>query len=149
VGVCGGCCRGVVWDGVGGRKPGFNEDPNPGEVLKAEGVLERVVLRVTALLRAFPGHSVLLTIGQVSAKVRIYERRYHDRVALVVTLKKVTMTNSHLPPPQNPRFAPSPLLHRSARSSADSRFYSRRPRNGNSTRRRESPSENPWLRLVP
>ena len=149
VGVCGGCCRGVVWDGVGGRKPGFNEDPNPGEVLKAEGVLERVVLRVTALLRAFPGHSVLLTIGQVSAKVRIYKRRYHDGVALVVTLKKVTMTNSHLSPPKNPRFAPSPLLHRSARSSADSRFYSRRPRNGNSTRRRESPSGNPWLRLVP
>ncbi|GMH86349.1 hypothetical protein TL16_g10510 [Triparma laevis f. inornata] len=54
-----------------GRKGGnFNTGSNVGAVLKAEKILSKIVMRITVLLKAYPGHSVLLTIGQIAEKLR-------------------------------------------------------------------------------
>jgi hypothetical protein len=47
----------------------FQNEPNPSEVMKAKGPLERLMARATQLLTAFPGHSILLGIGRVCDKV--------------------------------------------------------------------------------
>ncbi len=47
----------------------FQNEPNPVEVMKAKGPLERLMARSTQLLTAFPGHSILLGIGRVCDRV--------------------------------------------------------------------------------
>ena len=48
----------------------FHHDPNPIETQKAEPCLSSFMLRVNQLLRAFPGHAVLVALAQVVTKVR-------------------------------------------------------------------------------
>ena len=48
----------------------FHHDPNPVETLKADGCLSHFMSRVNQLLRAFPGHAVLIAIAQVVEKIR-------------------------------------------------------------------------------
>ncbi len=47
----------------------FNNDPNPAEVIKAEPLLCKLLLRVVQLLRAFPGNAILFTVKQVIERV--------------------------------------------------------------------------------
>ena len=51
----------------------FHCDPNPVETTKAAFPLQRLMSRTSQLLTAFPGHSVLLSVGQVAEKVRKLE----------------------------------------------------------------------------
>jgi midasin (ATPase involved in ribosome maturation) len=44
----------------------FHRDPNPIEVLKAYRPLKDLLHRISQLLRAFPGNSILIAIGQVA-----------------------------------------------------------------------------------
>ena len=71
-GFCGNLMAlGAVKRRCGGTgKGGSFSGENVGEVLKAEKALGKVVMRITALLKAFPGHAVLLCIGQVAERVR-------------------------------------------------------------------------------
>ncbi|GMH65392.1 hypothetical protein TrST_g10125 [Triparma strigata] len=43
---------------------------NVGAALRAEGVLAKVVMRITVLLKAYPGHAVLLAIGGIAERLR-------------------------------------------------------------------------------
>lgn len=49
--------------------PIFHCDPNPTESIKAAIPLQRLMTRTSQLLTAFPGHAVLLSVGQVAEKV--------------------------------------------------------------------------------
>jgi midasin (ATPase involved in ribosome maturation) len=48
----------------------FHSDPFPSESVKADAPLRSLLIRVGQLLGAFPGHSVLVAIGQIVEKVR-------------------------------------------------------------------------------
>ena len=48
----------------------FHNDPFPSESIKADGPLASLLIRVAQLLRAFPGHSVLVGLGQVIERIR-------------------------------------------------------------------------------
>eukprot|EP00979_Chaetoceros_neogracilis_P011124 scaffold2695_cov256-Chaetoceros_neogracile.AAC.6 len=48
----------------------FHKDPNPAEVLKADIPLRELLLRISKLMRAFPGNSLLISIGQVAENMR-------------------------------------------------------------------------------
>jgi midasin (ATPase involved in ribosome maturation) len=48
----------------------FHKDPNPAEVLKADLPLRGLLLRISKLMRAFPGNSILIAIGQVVETMR-------------------------------------------------------------------------------
>jgi len=48
----------------------FHSDPFPSESVKADSPLRSLLIRVGQLLGAFPGHSVLVAIGQIVEKVR-------------------------------------------------------------------------------
>uniref|UniRef100_A0A7S2K0T1 VWFA domain-containing protein n=1 Tax=Leptocylindrus danicus TaxID=163516 RepID=A0A7S2K0T1_9STRA len=67
-----GCTRGTVHkrEHVSAYAIDFHHDPNPMEVCKAEACLSNFLIRVNQLLRAFPGHAVLVAIAQVSERVR-------------------------------------------------------------------------------
>ena len=53
--------------------PNFHRDPNPAEATKAALPLQSLMSRTSQLLTAFPGHSVLLSVGQVAEKVKKLE----------------------------------------------------------------------------
>ena len=48
----------------------FHNDPFPSESIKADGPLALLLIRIAQLLRAFPGHSVLVGLGQVVERIR-------------------------------------------------------------------------------
>jgi midasin len=48
----------------------FHNDPFPSESVKADLPLRELLIRIAQLLRAFPGHSILLGIGQVVERMR-------------------------------------------------------------------------------
>jgi midasin (ATPase involved in ribosome maturation) len=48
----------------------FHRDANPEEILKANDPLEGLLIRVSQLLNAFPGNSILLSIGQIADNMR-------------------------------------------------------------------------------
>ena len=48
----------------------FHNDPSPAESVKADIPLRALLIRVGQLLRAFPGHSILVALGQVVERVR-------------------------------------------------------------------------------
>jgi MoxR-like ATPase len=51
----------------------FHNDPLPSEAMLAEDPVEKLMARVTQLLTAFPGHSILLGIGRVCERVRKFD----------------------------------------------------------------------------
>lgn len=51
----------------------FHSDPFPSESVKADVPLRSLLIRVGQLLGAFPGHSVLVAIGQIVEKVRQFD----------------------------------------------------------------------------
>lgn len=51
----------------------FHSDPNPVEVRKASAPLQSLLSRTSKLLTAFPGHEVLIALGQVAEYVRKLE----------------------------------------------------------------------------
>ena len=67
-----GCSRGIVHKRAHASVYAidFHHEPNPMEVRKAEACLSDLLIRVNQLLRAFPGHAVLVAIAQVSERVR-------------------------------------------------------------------------------
>ena len=48
----------------------FHHDPFPSETIKADQPLQGLLIRVGQLLTAFPGHAVLIALGQVVERVR-------------------------------------------------------------------------------
>jgi hypothetical protein len=48
----------------------FHNDPFPSESIRADLPLRNLLIRVGQLLRAFPGHAVLVALGQVVERVR-------------------------------------------------------------------------------
>ena len=48
----------------------FHNDPHPSESIKADLPLRNLLIRIGQLLRAFPGHAVLVSLGQVVERVR-------------------------------------------------------------------------------
>lgn len=48
----------------------FHHDPFPSETIKADQSLQGLLIRVGQLLTAFPGHAVLIALGQVIERVR-------------------------------------------------------------------------------
>ena len=48
----------------------FHNDPFPSESIKADLPLRNLLIRIGQLLRAFPGHAVLVSLGQVVERVR-------------------------------------------------------------------------------
>jgi len=48
----------------------FHNDPFPSESIKADMPLRELLIRIAQLLRAFPGHSVLLGLGKVVERIR-------------------------------------------------------------------------------
>ena len=48
----------------------FHHDPFPSETIKADQPLQGLLIRVGQLLTAFPGHAVLVALGQVVERVR-------------------------------------------------------------------------------
>ena len=58
---------------INGNVPNFHRDPNPAETTKAALPLQNLLSRTSQLLTAFPGHSVLLSVGQVAEKVKKLE----------------------------------------------------------------------------
>ncbi len=48
----------------------FHNDPFPAEAIRADLPLRNLLIRVGQLLRAFPGHAVLVALGQVVERVR-------------------------------------------------------------------------------
>ena len=48
----------------------FHNDPFPSESIKANAPLRELLMRIAQLLRAFPGHSVLVGLGQVVERIR-------------------------------------------------------------------------------
>lgn len=48
----------------------FHNDPLPSESIRADLPLRNLSLRVGQLLRAFPGHSVLVALGQIVERIR-------------------------------------------------------------------------------
>jgi AAA ATPase containing von Willebrand factor type A (vWA) domain len=48
----------------------FHKDPNSAEVAKAAFPLEKLSIRVSQLIRAFPGNSLLVSIGLVAERMR-------------------------------------------------------------------------------
>jgi midasin (ATPase involved in ribosome maturation) len=53
--------------------PSFHGNANPREVQKASGLLQNLMSRAYQLLTAFPGHEVLIALGQVAEYVRKLE----------------------------------------------------------------------------
>lgn len=48
----------------------FHKDPNPMEILKADAPLRGLLIRISQLIRAFPGNSILISIGQIVERLR-------------------------------------------------------------------------------
>jgi midasin len=48
----------------------FHNDPFPSESIKADSPLRDLLIRIAQLLRAFPGHSILVGLGQVVERIR-------------------------------------------------------------------------------
>jgi midasin len=48
----------------------FHNDPFPSESVKADLPLRELLIRIAQLLRAFPGHSILIGLGQVVERIR-------------------------------------------------------------------------------
>ena len=48
----------------------FHRDANPVEVLKADEPLEGLLIRISQLMNAFPGNSILLSLGQIAENMR-------------------------------------------------------------------------------
>jgi len=48
----------------------FHRDANPEEILKADGPLEGLLIRVSQLMNVFPGNSILLSVGQIAENMR-------------------------------------------------------------------------------
>ena len=102
-GFCGNLMAlGAVKRRCGGMgKGGSFSGENVGEVLKAEKALGKVVMRITALLKAFPGHAVLLCIGQVAERVRgldVREPLAKVLSGIEVLLKKAQEWEQHASP---------------------------------------------------
>lgn len=53
-----------------GSSDDFHNDPFPAEAIRADLPLRNLLIRVGQLLRAFPGHAVLVALGQVVERVR-------------------------------------------------------------------------------
>ncbi|KAI2503973.1 AAA-family ATPase [Fragilaria crotonensis] len=51
----------------------FHNDPNPVEIRKASAPLQSLLSRTSKLLTAFPGHEILISLGQVAEFVRKLE----------------------------------------------------------------------------
>ena len=48
----------------------FHNEPDPSESIRADLPLKNLLIRIGQLLRAFPGHAVLVALGQVVERVR-------------------------------------------------------------------------------
>ena len=48
----------------------FHNEPDPSESIRADLPLQNLLIRIGQLLRAFPGHAVLVALGQVVERVR-------------------------------------------------------------------------------
>ena len=48
----------------------FHQDPNSSELIKADLPLRHLLERISQLMRAFPGNSILISIGQVVERIR-------------------------------------------------------------------------------
>uniref|UniRef100_A0A7S3VEM6 Midasin n=1 Tax=Chaetoceros debilis TaxID=122233 RepID=A0A7S3VEM6_9STRA len=77
----------------------FHKDPNPIELQKADEPLRSLLMRVSQLMRAFPGNSILLSIGQIVERIRQLDMKNTSLgktlTGLEVILKKAQEWEQH------------------------------------------------------